>query len=122
MIADLGVEAVALEGLSFPEQASLFANADVIMGLHGAGLANLAFTRPGTLTVELLPPRLDLARTVLFWTIGAIMSNRYAQLVCPGAPDQNGAEWSTRDITVDCAHFRTFLTRVGITPRAKLGH
>ncbi len=43
----LGVVAVALEALSPTEQIALFRNARCIIAPHGAGLANLAFAKPG---------------------------------------------------------------------------
>ena len=55
MLTDLGFRTVATEGLTVAEQATLFAGASVVVGLHGAGLANLMFCRPGAQAVELLP-------------------------------------------------------------------
>jgi capsular polysaccharide biosynthesis protein len=42
--------------MSFEEQVGLFASASVIVAIHGAGLANLVFSRPGTKVIELFPP------------------------------------------------------------------
>jgi capsular polysaccharide biosynthesis protein len=44
-----------LEELSVMEQIVLFRDADVVGGVHGAGLANLVYCRPGTRVVEVLP-------------------------------------------------------------------
>ncbi|MCX6838547.1 MAG: glycosyltransferase family 61 protein [Verrucomicrobia bacterium] len=44
-----------LEELSVMEQIALFRDADVVAGIHGAGLANLVYCRPGTRVVEVLP-------------------------------------------------------------------
>lgn len=44
-----------LEELSVVEQIALFRDADVVAGIHGAGLANLVYCRPGTRVVEVLP-------------------------------------------------------------------
>lgn len=52
-----GFEVVTLGGLSLTDQAALFDGADVIVAGKGAGLANLAFCRPGTRIVELSPSR-----------------------------------------------------------------
>jgi capsular polysaccharide biosynthesis protein len=51
-----GFKTVCLENRSFAEQVGLFASASVIVAVHGAGLANLAFSSPGTKVVELVGP------------------------------------------------------------------
>ena len=43
-----------MDGRSVAEQAELFASAEVVVGTHGAALANLVFCRPGTVVVELM--------------------------------------------------------------------
>ncbi len=50
-----GVVPVAMEALTLAQQAETTGAADLIVAPHGAGLANLAFARPGTRVVELLP-------------------------------------------------------------------
>jgi capsular polysaccharide biosynthesis protein len=49
-----GFVAVTMANRSFEEQAAVFAAAEVIVGLHGAALANLVFARPGTHVIELI--------------------------------------------------------------------
>ena len=39
--------------MKFSEQVDLFCNAEHIVGLHGAGLANIVFCQPGTRVIEL---------------------------------------------------------------------
>ena len=50
-----GFEILFLEDLDFRTQVSYFQNAKVIVGPHGAGLANLAWANPGTKVFELMP-------------------------------------------------------------------
>jgi capsular polysaccharide biosynthesis protein len=50
-----GFTAIASETLPFVEQLALFSTSDIIVGPHGAGLANLVWARPGTRIVELFP-------------------------------------------------------------------
>lgn len=52
-----GFEPVRLSELSMAAQARLFHEAEAIVAPHGAGLSNLVFCRPGTLVVEVLPPK-----------------------------------------------------------------
>lgn len=44
---------VKLSNLSFLDQVKLFYNAKIIVGLHGAGFANIVFCRPKTKVIEL---------------------------------------------------------------------
>lgn len=43
--------------MSFTEQVSLFASADAVCGVHGAGFSNCAWCRPGTKIIELFCDR-----------------------------------------------------------------
>jgi hypothetical protein len=53
----LGFEEIRPESLTVSEQARIFAEAEVVVAQHGAGLTNVAFCRPGTTVVELYGPR-----------------------------------------------------------------
>lgn len=55
MLAGFGFESVALSGLSVAAQAALFAEAEIIVGAHGAGLTNALFAPHGAALVELHP-------------------------------------------------------------------
>jgi capsular polysaccharide biosynthesis protein len=48
-----GFKTIKLGDLHFKDQVLTFNNADIIVGLHGAGLANLCFCRTGTKLIEL---------------------------------------------------------------------
>lgn len=49
-----GFRVLEADWANHPEQVAAFAEADVIVGVHGAGLANVIFCRPGTRVVEIL--------------------------------------------------------------------
>jgi len=53
-LAARGFVTVSMQGRSIDEQAAVFAAADVVVGVHGAALANLVFARKGTRVVELI--------------------------------------------------------------------
>ncbi len=53
LLASAGFAIVHLEELPWIDQITLFQNARVIVGPHGAGLANLVFANPGSKVVEL---------------------------------------------------------------------
>jgi capsular polysaccharide biosynthesis protein len=52
-----GFVSVTLSALTVKEQIGLFQGARVILGVHGAGMTNLAFCRPGTQVLEFFSPR-----------------------------------------------------------------
>jgi hypothetical protein len=52
-----GFETFCTEMLTLDEEGELFANADVVVAVHGAGLANLLFCHPGCVVVELFAHR-----------------------------------------------------------------
>lgn len=51
-----GYDIVRSEDLSFLDRLRLFSECGVIVGPHGAGMANIAWCSPGTRVVEILPP------------------------------------------------------------------
>ena len=53
MVSALQFEVITLGQLSFIEQAKIFYTSDLIIGEHGAGLANLVFCREGTKVIEI---------------------------------------------------------------------
>lgn len=57
LVARAGFEVVAPERLDFEAQIRLFHDAAVIVAPHGAGLANLAWCRPGTRVLEIFSAR-----------------------------------------------------------------
>ena len=50
-----GIEPVELSSLDLDEQIALFRDTRLVVGAHGAGLANIVFCQPGTVLYELLP-------------------------------------------------------------------
>ena len=50
-----GFSIITLSNFSFEEQVNLFSNAKKIVGLHGAGFANLTFCTTGTFVLEIKP-------------------------------------------------------------------
>lgn len=56
-LVPLGFEVIESETMAFADQVATFAEAEVIVGAHGAGLANMVFTDPGTIVLELTHSR-----------------------------------------------------------------
>jgi capsular polysaccharide biosynthesis protein len=61
------------------KQLVLFANVDLLIGVHGAGLTNLAYQPKGARVVELLPP---LCATRAYWIMAGGLGQRYDAITC----------------------------------------
>ena len=89
LLAEQGFVAIATAEMPFPMQASLFRNAEVVVGCMGASMTNMIFSRPGTLSGYLAPEGWV---ETFYWDLAAIRGHRYA--VCFGATgDQNLPPW-----------------------------
>jgi capsular polysaccharide biosynthesis protein/tetratricopeptide (TPR) repeat protein len=75
-----GFVPVQLEVLSLAEQIALMQKAEAVMGIHGAGLTNLAFCQPGTIAIEIFPSNAVLP---YFWSLAQVVGLNYFPLVAP---------------------------------------
>lgn len=73
-LREYGFEKFVLEDHSLAEQARLFASAEFVVAFHGAGLANLAFCRPGTRVIEIFLPDFIVSN---FWTVSEQLGLSY---------------------------------------------
>lgn len=110
-LSDRGFMTIRPESLSFLEQVALFAQAEVIIAPHGAGLANLAFCQPRTQVVELFTPDYVYG---CFWAIASQRDLDYYYLVNSGI-DRDSPRLDDlmhpcyRDIYVDISRLQKFL-------------
>jgi capsular polysaccharide biosynthesis protein len=82
-----GFKILHLEDMSFREQIHVFANADVVVAPHGAGLTNLVWCNVGTRVLEFFSPNYV---NVCFWCIAAARSMRYHYMIGEGDRPQKG--------------------------------
>lgn len=75
-----GFVSVQLEALSPGEQIALMQRAEAVIGIHGAGLTNLAFCQPGTVVIEIFPTNAVLP---YFWSLAQVVGLNYFPLVAP---------------------------------------
>ena len=109
------IEKVRLEELSFQEQISLFNQAELVIGVHGAGMTNVAFCKPDTQVIEILPP---LCATSSFWIPAVFNSLNYNAFIAtdPDMIKVNYNDWkhqpelyNRRDVYINCDIFSDFL-------------
>jgi hypothetical protein len=106
VLSEYGFETVELSRLSLDAQAALFGEASHVAGVHGAGLTNLLFARPGTKVLEILPP---LCAAVSYWVLAGALDQPYWALVAedPEGVRPDYADWAhdpelnMRDVRVD---------------------
>jgi hypothetical protein len=100
MLTSRGFEVIDPGALPVTDQIRAFAEAEWIVGPHGAGFANLAFVSPGASVVELFAP--DYVATC-YWKLACCVPGLgYRYLVAPGEPPRNGMMNGVgSDITVD---------------------
>jgi capsular polysaccharide biosynthesis protein len=85
VLAHLGFRRVLLTGMSLRDQIALFMSASHVVAPHGAGLANLVFSEPGTRVVELFPREYV---NPCFQHLCASAGHRHAAVISP--PPING--------------------------------
>lgn len=102
-----GFAKVRLEQLTWPEQINAFRHAKLVVGPHGAGLANLAFCPPGTRVVELFN-RAYVAGG--FWRLADLCGLDYRPVVSAGTePMAHSPAGNRLDITADLEAVRAAL-------------
>lgn len=94
LFRDFGFKTIHLENLKLDNQISLFQNADIISGTHGAGLANLVWAKEGCKVIELA----RLGQPDCFGQIAQLMKLDYTVL-----------ESSTDPWKVDLENLKTLL-------------
>lgn len=107
VLARRGFEPVELERLSVEAQVDLFSKADVVVAEHGAGLANIAFMRPGSFVIEVMPERI--ATRAVYRYMAAHCRLNYVYSTVPVPPTWR---WDKDDIEVPVALYEFLLARV----------
>ena len=92
-----GFRSIELSKLSFDEQVDLFAHAEAVIGVHGAGLSNLVFAPAGCHVIEIAGQSYC---PVMFEEIAAHCGHKYSRLLCEQV-DNGRPENSKKDIRLD---------------------
>jgi capsular polysaccharide biosynthesis protein len=95
-----GFERVCLGGLSFGQQVRLFSSASHIVGIHGAGLANLVFAGRDCKVLEIFPATYG---TPAYYILAAAQELPYYTYVSDNI--ETGTHPTFDDMTVDIDHF-----------------
>jgi hypothetical protein len=99
-----------LEKMTIFEQIYHFANADCIVGTHGAGLTNLVFCKQGTKILEIFPPQYVYC---FYWLLSSFGNLNYHYFIGDHGerdPDLRNNEWHGYDnLTINFYDFEESL-------------
>jgi len=113
----LGFQRYYLETMSVREQIELFQQADVIMGPHGAGLANMVFAPAGTQVIELATPyRPYDCFAQLAASCGHPFYWHFAQPVDGNRETEESNLWVDGDNLIDSLHEHEIVGKPGSAP------
>jgi hypothetical protein len=96
LLRSYGFEIVDCSSLGVEDQAAIFAQSAVILGVHGAALSNLVFCSPGTVVLEIFGTP---ENQKLYWLISHHMQLRYYYLMAGSS--QPGPMGNMADIAID---------------------
>jgi capsular polysaccharide biosynthesis protein len=85
----LGFQEARLAGLAVAEQIAVFANAEVIVAPHGAGLSNLVYAAPRTRVLEMFSPNYV---HPCYWSLSCLCELDYAYLLGVGPRPAPGVD------------------------------
>lgn len=95
-IEKLGFKSVCFEEYSFLDQISIVRNAKFLIGLHGAGLANLQFLSGGAAVLELTPKVHDPKNfRIPFWRLANAIKAKYFVQFCDIEKKANEDEYDS---------------------------
>ena len=97
-LISLGFKIYRLSELSFSEQVSLFSQARIVIGVHGAGFANLTFAPRGTVVFELFSEQYQ---PNMYERISKLGELDYQKIICKPVNSENSAQKSDIFISED---------------------
>lgn len=114
LLNQFGVRQICLEDYSLVEKMHLFANAELIVGQHGAGLTNIVFCRPGTVVLEIVA---DVLPSQYFQMIAELKGLDYFYLASESVYN-NRPTLAAYDNIVDLDRVERFLSQLDSNPHA----
>jgi len=106
----LGFESYLLENLTIEEEISLFSQAEMIIGVHGAGLATAIYSECSTL-IEIFPE--DVIATCYF-ILANEMGLKYDYLVGESTTEGQTANPKNKDIKINPDRLTNMVREIGI--------
>jgi hypothetical protein len=99
---DLGLEVVDTDNLSPSQQIELFAQVELVVGVHGAGLTNMVFARGPASVLEIFPPPDSGYLPYHYIMLASMKGFRYhAHVAYPGRPYSGGFRVNIDNLKAD---------------------
>lgn len=111
LLARHGFDVIDPETLSPRQQAIRFADARIVVGIAGAGMANTVFCAPGTPVIHLVPEGWT---DPFYWEIAVACGLRYHAVFGPRVP--SAAPEFLQDFRIDPGDLAEALTECGLRP------
>jgi hypothetical protein len=106
-LRELGIQIIDTAGLPFSDQVRMFAGMKAIIGLHGAGLANMTWMPAGGYAVEITPPPNG---STCFRELAKMLGHHYIQIGTLASHSEIGDD--SESFTIDPAGFRHAMAAV----------
>lgn len=99
-----GFTEVDFDDMTVAQQIDAINNAECVIMLHGAGMANMMFAQPGTRVLELMHEYTEPRNyRMIYWYLTELSQAKYYVQFCKTIPTHSD-EWR-KNIVVDVAHF-----------------
>ncbi len=102
-----GFNKVFLEDFSFDEQVQLLHEANIVLGIHGAGLTNILFMQPGSHIINLIS---DQHHEFCYLSIASVANVNYSHINCQSHTKKTNPAYN--DITVDVNKIKEILNLI----------
>lgn len=97
LMKDIGIEIVHPEDYTFIEQIALFSSAHLVVGVHGAGLANQIWMNPGSRIIEILDINYF---NICFESLADVCAHQYTSVHFDSV--RSGSDLPVQDIIDKC--------------------
>jgi hypothetical protein len=101
------ISPLELDDLSLADQVNLFSKANLVVAEHGAGLANIAFMRPGCFVVEAVPSNIATRGVYRY-----IAAHRHLNYIYTTFQSPENWRWDKDDVVAPLAAYDFLLSRV----------
>ena len=101
-------EFISLEGLSLEEQHQVFASSEAVVGIHGAGLANIVSCKTGTIVIEIVS---DSEQQWHYYLMSDVLGLKHAH--ARGIKDNKSAP-NSHDLKIDTSSLIKLMHKLGL--------